>query len=124
MQINLPHVLREVTAAFERYEQALNANDVATLDELFHDSEHAVRYGATEELYGYAQIARFRAARDTAGMRRELVRVSITTYGEDCATAACEFRRIATGRVGRQMQTWIRTPQGWRVVAAHVSLKG
>jgi hypothetical protein len=124
MQINLPDVLREVSAAFERYEQALNANDVKTLDDLFWRSEQTVRYGVTEELYGHADIARFRAARNAAAVGRELLRVSITTYGADCASAACEFRRLATGQRGRQTQTWIRTPQGWRVVAAHVSMKG
>jgi len=124
MHVNLPDVLREVTAAFERYEQALNANDVEALDELFWRSEHTLRYGATEELYGYAEIARFRAARNAAGVGRELTRVSITTYGTDCASAACEFRRLATGQRGRQTQTWLRTPDGWRVVAAHVSMKG
>jgi hypothetical protein len=124
MDVNLPDVLREVTAAFERYEQALNANDVKVLDELFWRSEHTVRYGATEELYGYAEIARFRAARNAAAVGRELLRVSITTYGTDCASAACEFRRLATGQRGRQTQTWLRTRDGWRVVAAHVSMKG
>jgi len=118
-------VVSEVTAAFERYERALNANDVATLNELFWRSPQVVRYGIAEELYGEAEIAAFRAARDPAAdVRRELLRTVITTFGRDFATASCEFRRLASGRRGRQMQTWMRTPDGWRVVAAHVSMKG
>jgi Protein of unknown function (DUF3225) len=122
MKLNLPQIVKEVTEAFQRYEKALNDNDVAVLNELFWDAPHTVRYGIAEQLYGHAEIAGFRAARDPAGLRRELTRVVITTFGEDFATASCEFRRLGNGRTGRQMQTWARTPQGWKVVAAHVSL--
>ena len=122
MQINLPDVLAEVTHAFARYERALTANDVAVLDELFWRSPHTLRYGATENLYGYDAIAGFRAARPAAGLERALLRTVITTYGQDCATANVEFRRCGSDRTGRQSQTWLRTPAGWRVVAAHVSL--
>jgi len=118
--INLPDVVAEVTAAFERYEAALVGNDVAVLDELFWNDPHTLRYGATENLYGYPAIASFRAARSPAGLARRLVKVVITTYGRDFATANCEFER--GGRLGRQSHTWLRTPQGWRIVAAHVSL--
>lgn len=122
MPINDPAVLAEVTAAFERYETALVTNDVAVLDELFWNSPHTLRYGATENLYGYAQIQAFRAARPSAGLARTLGRTVITTYGRDFATANTEFHRSGSDRVGRQSQTWLRTPEGWRVVAAHVSL--
>lgn len=122
MEINRPEAVREVSAAFARYEAALNENDVATLDELFWRTPQTVRYGIAEELYGHAAIAAFRAAR-TGDTRRELLRTVITTYGADFATASCEFRRLATGRRGRQMQTWVRFAEGWRIVAAHVSLK-
>jgi hypothetical protein len=111
-----------VTQAFERYEKALNENDLAVLNELFWDSPHTVRYGIAEQLYGYGEIKGFRAARPAMDLRRELLRLVITTYGTDFATASCEYRRLETGRRGRQMQTWIRLPEGWRVVAAHVSL--
>lgn len=121
MTVNLPEVVDEVRQAFERYERALNDNDVAVLDELFWRSPHTVRYGVAEQLYGYEAIAAFRASRDPQGLRRELTRVAITTFGHDFATAACEYRRVASGRTGRQMQTWVRFPEGWRVVAAHVS---
>ena len=121
MEVNLPEALREVNEAFARYEEALNANDVQTLNQLFWRSARTLRYGATEELYGYEAIAGFRSARVPPG-RRELGRVEITTYGRDFATASCEFRRAA-GALGRQMQTWMRTPEGWRIVAAHVSLR-
>jgi Protein of unknown function (DUF3225) len=121
LDINLPEVLAEVTSVFKRYESALVGNDVAVLDELFWDSPHTLRYGATENLYGYSAIQAFRAARPSQGLARELLRTVITTYGHDLASANCEFRRLNSNKTGRQSQTWMRTPQGWRVVAAHVS---
>jgi hypothetical protein len=120
-QINLPEVLAEVTAAFERYEDALVHNKVEVLDELFWDSPHTLRYGATENLYGYEAIRAFRGARKPPGPR-EVLKTVITSYGRDFATANIEFRRAGSDKTGRQSQTWLRTPQGWRVVAAHVSL--
>ncbi|HVZ47017.1 MAG TPA: oxalurate catabolism protein HpxZ [Ramlibacter sp.] len=120
MEINRPDVLEEVSSVFDRYEHALVTNDVAALDELFWASPHTLRYGATENLYGYDAIAAFRAARPATGLAREIVKKVITTYGRDFATANVEFRR--GGRTGRQSQTWLRTSDGWRVVAAHVSL--
>ncbi|MBB3182377.1 oxalurate catabolism protein HpxZ [Variovorax sp. Sphag1AA] len=122
--INLPEVVAEVTAAFDRYEDALVNNKVEVLDELFWHSPHTLRYGATENLYGYAEIQAFRAARPAQGLAREVLRTVITTYGLDFATANIEFRREGSTRTGRQSQTWMRTAQGWRVVAAHVSLLG
>ncbi len=122
MEINLPEVLKEVEAAFMRYERALTSNDVTTLNELFWDSPHTIRYGLAEQSYGHAAIAAVRAARDPADLARELTRVVITSYGRDFATASCEYRRTGSGRRGRQMQTWVRMPEGWRVVAAHVHL--
>jgi hypothetical protein len=120
--INLPDVLAEVTAAFERYEDALVRNQVEVLDELFWNSPHTLRYGATENLYGFEEIRAFRAARPAQGLAREIVRTVITTYGHDFATANVEFRREGSPKTGRQSQTWLRTADGWRVVAAHVSL--
>jgi len=122
MDINRPEILAEVTAVCERYEKALVANDVAVLDELFWNSPHTLRYGATENLYGYDAIRAFRAARPAQGLAREVLRSVITTYGADFATANLEFQRHGGVKPGRQSQTWMRTPQGWRVVAAHVSL--
>lgn len=122
MDINLPEVLAEVTEAFERYERALVRNDVAELDALFWDSPRTLRYGATENLYGYAAIQAFRAARPAQGLARTLLKTVITTYGRDFATANVEFQRAGSATTGRQSQTWLRTPAGWRVVAAHVSL--
>ncbi len=122
MDINLPDVLAEVTAAVERYEAALVSNDVQVLDTLFWNSPHTLRYGAGENLYGYDEIRAFRAQRSPQGLAREVLRTAITTYGQDFATANLEFQREGSPRMGRQSQTWMRTPQGWRVVAAHVSL--
>jgi len=121
-EIDRPDVLAEVTAAFERYELALVGNDIAVLDELFWDSPHTLRYGAGENLYGIDAIRAFRAARPAAGLAREVLRTQITTYGDNCATTHIEFRRTGSDRVGRQTQTWVRMPEGWRVVSAHVSL--
>ena len=122
LAINLPEVVAEVTAAFQAYERALVTNDVAVLDELFWKSPHTLRYGATENLYGYDEIAAFRAGRSPIGLSRTLTRIVITTYGRDMATANTEFRRDGQQGIGRQSQTWMRTDDGWRVVAAHVSL--
>ncbi len=122
LEINLPEVVAEVTAAFSRYETALNSNDVKVLDELFWNSPFTLRYGVGENLYGYAAIAAFRAARNPAGVRRRIFKTVITTFGRDFATANTEFQRDGSQRGGRQSQTWIRTADGWRVVAAHVSV--
>ncbi len=122
LAINLPDVRAEVEAVFARYEDALVHNQVEVLDELFWNSPHTLRYGATENLYGYAAIQAFRAARPAQGLARVLLRTVITTYGRDFATADCEFRREGSTKTGRQSQTWMRTGDGWRVVAAHVSL--
>lgn len=122
MDINLPEVLAEVNAAFDLYEQALTSNDVAVLDALFWASPHTLRYGVTENLYGHDAIRAFRAGRSATGLQRELLTTVITSYGRDFATANAEFRRAGSSATGRQSQTWMRTPAGWRVVAAHVSL--
>ena len=121
-EINIPEIHAEVSAAFARYEAALTANDVAVLDELFHNDEHTLRFGVTENLFSYAEIAAFRASRPSAGLKRELLRTVITTYGHDFAVANTSFRREGADRTGRQSHTWLRTPDGWRIVAAHVSL--
>jgi hypothetical protein len=123
MQLDLPDVLTEVTAQFERYEQALVTNDVAVLDELFRDDPRTLRYGGGENLYGYHEIMAFRAARPSVGLMRRTDRTVITSYGRDMAVASTLFYRdSAPGKVGRQMQTWVRFPDGWKIVAAHVSV--
>jgi hypothetical protein len=122
IDINRPEVVAEVTAAFARYEQALVTNDVAVLDELFWNSPHTLRYGVTENLYGYDAIRAFRAGRSPQGLARAVLKTVITTYGRDFATTNIEFQRAGSAKTGRQSQTWMRTPEGWRVVTAHVSL--
>jgi hypothetical protein len=119
-QINRPEVLAEVEAAFARYETALVTNDVARLESLFWDDARTIRFGGGENLYGMDAIRAFRRARSPAGLARELSRTVITTFGQDMATSMTLFRR-KPGRVGRQSQTWVRFPDGWKVVAAHVS---
>ena len=123
LEIDRPDVLAEVSAQFARYEQALVSNDVAVLDELFRKDSRTLRYGIAENLYGYGEIAAFRAARSPAGLMRKTSRTIITSYGRDTAVASTLFYRDSVpGRVGRQMQTWVRFPEGWRIVAAHVSI--
>jgi len=123
MDIDLPEVVAEVTAAFERYEKALVSNDVATLDAIFRNDPRTIRYGGAEILYGYAEIAAFRAARSPAGLARTLSKTVISTYGRDHGVASTLYHRPSMpGKIGRQMQTWVRFAEGWRVVAAHVSV--
>jgi hypothetical protein len=123
MDVDLPEVLAEVREAFERYEQALVSNDVATLDAMFRHDDRTIRYGVAENLYGHKEVAAFRAGRSPIGLERTTSRTVITTYGRDYAVASTLFHRpTLAGKVGRQMQTWVRFPDGWRVVAAHVSI--
>jgi hypothetical protein len=123
MEIDLPEVVAEVTAAFERYEKALVLNDVAALDAFFRKDPRTIRYGAAENLYGHGEIALFRAARSPTGLARSLSKTVITTYGRDHAVASTLYHRpTMPGKIGRQMQTWVRFAEGWRVVAAHVSV--
>ncbi len=123
MEIDLPEVVAEMKAAFNRYERALVENDVAVLDETFREDRRTIRYGITEILYGHDEIAAFRAARSPVGLARSISKTVITTYGRDFAVASTLFRRTTMpGKVGRQMQTWVRFAEGWKVVAAHVSV--
>jgi hypothetical protein len=124
MQINLPDVVAEVSALFERYEKALTTNDIETLTALFRKAPETIRYGIGENLYGADEILAFRQARPAVNLERTIDRTVITAYGRDCATASTLFHRAAMGdrKIGRQMQTWVRFPDGWFIVAAHVSI--
>jgi hypothetical protein len=121
MDVNLPDVVAEVTAQFERYEAAFLSNDVDELDELFWNDPLAVRYGAGENLYSHEAIARFRGQRSVDDLEREILYSIVTTFGRDVAVTSAEFRRTKSGLTGRQSQTWVRTDDGWRIVTAHVS---
>lgn len=123
MDIDLPDVIAEVSAAFARYEAALTSNDVEVLGELFRNDPRTIRYGMGENLYGYDEIQAFRGARPSVGLMRRISRTVISSYGRDTAVASTLFHRDnAPGKVGRQMQTWVRFAEGWRIVAASVSL--
>jgi hypothetical protein len=123
MQIDIPEVKAEVEAAFATYEQALVTNDVPVLEALFWDDGRTIRYGIGENLYGMDAIRAFRRARSPVGLMRRIDRTVITTFGRDFATASTLFYRdTASGKVGRQQQSWARLPEGWRIVAAHVSV--
>jgi hypothetical protein len=123
MQIDLPEVIAEVKTEFERYEQALVSNHVDSLNAMFRNDARTIRYGVNENLYGYAEIAAFRTARSPHGLARTLSKTVISSYGRDHALASTLYRRAsAPGKIGRQMQTWVRFTEGWRVVAAHVSM--
>ena len=124
IEINITQIVAEVEAAFARYEDALVNNKIEVLDELFWDSPTTIRYGIAENLYGIEEIRAFRSGRSPTSLARSLQRTVITTYGRDMATAMTEFQRPGSPNIGRQSQTWVRFPQGWRVVAAHVSFIG
>jgi hypothetical protein len=121
LHVNQPDIHAEVTAAVMRYEKAFVANDISVLDELFWRSEHTIRYGATEVLYGVEAITAFRRARGAKGLARTIRRLVVTTFGADFATANLEFEREGASTIGRQSQSWVRMPEGWRVVSAHIS---
>ncbi len=122
LEINVPEVIAEVTSAFARYERALIAHDIETLDALFWDSTHTVRYGVRENLYGFEAIADFRKRGSSMDLTRTLMNTVITSYGRDFATANTEFQRAGSSMSGRQSHVWLRTGQGWKIAAAHVSL--
>jgi AtzH-like len=122
MQIDIPEVVAEVSALFQRYERALMANDVAALNAFFWKNPLTLRFGVGENLYGYDAIAAYRRGNTAGSPRRTLTNTVITTFGRDCATANTEFQRIGSPTKGRQSQTWLRLPEGWRIVSAHVSL--
>jgi hypothetical protein len=124
MNVNEPDVLAELSALYPLYEKALIENDVETLTRLFWSSPHAMRFGVTENLYGTDEIEAFRKARPSAGLARTIKRLDIVAFGHDFGSITLEFERVTAGKVihGRQSQVWVRLPEGWRIVAAHVSL--
>jgi hypothetical protein len=119
MEINNPQVLTELTRQFDRYQKAIDDNDIPVLNELFWNNTHTIRYGIGENLYGHVEIAAYRGTRNPESLVRIVGKSVITSYGRDAATTNIEFTRA--GRKGRQSQAWIRMPEGWRIVAAHVS---
>ena len=121
MDLNLPEVVAEVGAAFNRYEAALTTNDVPALDSFFWNDPRVIRFSLSDNGYGFEAIMKARRARNNVGLRRRLMRTVVTTFGRDFATVNTEFKREDSGREGRQSQTWVRTPEGWKVVSAHVS---
>ena len=121
MEPNIPEVVAEVTAAFNRYEAALVTNDVPALDSFFWNDPRVIRYALFDNGYGFEAIMKSRRARANVDLRRRLMRTVVTTFGRDFATANTEFRREESGREGRQSQTWVRTAEGWKIVSAHVS---
>ena len=124
MMIDDPATHAEIAALVERYEDALGRNDIAALDAMFWDSEEVVRFGVGENLYGQAEIAAFRRQRQGGSPTRTVRRIAITSFGRDFAVANVEFQRVGGTVIGRQSQSWARLPEGWRIVAAHVSLMG
>jgi hypothetical protein len=121
-EVNIPEVLAEVTRAFEAYERALVGNDIPGLNEMFWRNPLTMRYGVRELLYSHAEIARFRIERGPIDQRRTLRNTRITTFGRDLATANTEYLPANSDKIGRQSQTWVRMPEGWRIVSAHVSM--
>ena len=124
MQINDPEIVAELQALYPKYEVALVANDAETLTQMFWASPHAVRFGATENLYGIEEIDAFRKARSPVNLARTVRRLDIVTFGHDFGSITLEFERMVNGKIisGRQSQVWVRFPEGWRIVSAHVSV--
>ena len=124
MTINDPEVIAELSALYPRYEQALVTNDVDTLVDMFWDAPQVMRFGATENLYGSAELETFRKARPAANLARTVTRLDIVSFGSNFASITMEFERNTSGGLvcGRQSQIWVRMPEGWRIVSAHVSL--
>lgn len=120
--VNDPAVLAEIERAFEDYEAALVRNDVATLDRYFWFDASTVRYGVAENLYGGSAIRQYRMQCAPVHPERKIVRRSISSFGDRFGTVSVEFSAPDTSGIGRQMQTWVRFPEGWRIVAAHVSV--
>jgi Protein of unknown function (DUF3225) len=120
LEVNISEVVAAVRAAFDRYNRAVDENDVEVMNEMFWNSPYTVRYGRAENLYGHTEIAAYRTSRKTK-IDRSYPRTVITTFGRDFAIAWTETRIKGSAALGRQSQTWIRTDQGWRIVAAHVS---
>ncbi len=121
MDLNIPEVVAEVGAAFNRYEAALTTNDVPALDSFFWNDPRVIRFSLSDNGYGFEAIMKARRARNNVDLRRRLMRTVVTTFGRDFATVNTEFKREDSGREGRQSQTWVRTAEGWKVVSAHVS---
>ena len=122
--INDPDVVAELAAPYPKYETALVTNDAETLTAMFWDSPLALRFGAAENLHGIEEIAAFRRARPGVNLARTIKRLDIVTFGRDMGSITLEFERMGAGKVirGRQSQVWVRLPEGWRIVSAHVSL--
>ena len=121
MKLDNPSVVAEITAMLERYDRAIAANDLDALDEMFWRSDKTLRYGPNGSLYGHAAISAFRRGRNIKGVERTRGRTVITTFGETFATADAEYSRPGLNGTSRQSQTWVRMPEGWRIVSAHVS---
>ena len=126
MTVNDPEVHRELSELYPLYEKALVENEVATLTGMFWASPLAMRFGVAENLYGSDEIEAFRKARPAVGLARRIVRLDIVTFGRDYGSITLEFERETPAKTvrGRQSQVWVRLPEGWRIVAAHVSLLG
>jgi hypothetical protein len=123
-QINLPDVLQELHHLYHQYEKALVENDVETLVDMFWASSHVMRFGVTENLYGHKELEAFRQARPATNLMRTITRLEIVSFGRDYASITLEFKRDTPNAIvrGRQSQGWVRLPEGWRIVSAHVSL--
>lgn len=124
MQINDPDIIKDLKALYPKYETALMANDAEALTRMFWASPHEMRFGVTENLYGIEEIEAFRKGRSPANLARTVQRLDVATFGRVFGSATLEFERTVNGKIisGRQSQVWVRFPEGWRIVSAHVSV--
>jgi Protein of unknown function (DUF3225) len=120
--INIPSVVGEITRLFWDYEAAFLRNDAEALSHYFWDSEAMTRYGVCDKQLGHAAMVAYRRSVPTIDFTRELLAIRINTFGPDMAVAMTEFKRSDTSLHGFQTQTWVRLPQGWKIVSAHVSM--
>lgn len=121
-EINNPEVVTELKVAFLQYQKAVDANDFETMNKLFWKSPSTVRFGPNGTLIGHDAIATYRRERPGhVSSERMLGNTVITTFGRDFAATNTETMKHGQTTVGRQSQCWVRTPEGWRIVSAHVS---
>ena len=121
MNVNIPEIVEEVTAAFMSYEKAITENDVKMINHLFWNDAKTLRYGPNGTLISHEALSTFRRNRVTDGVRRVLKNTSIVTFGQDYAVANAEANDEDISGTVRQSQTWVRTNEGWKIVSAHVS---
>ncbi|MDG4786966.1 DUF3225 domain-containing protein [Micromonospora sp. WMMD1102] len=121
MDVDRPEVVAEVAAEFAGYEAALVAGEVDAIVGYFWASARTVRFGVADHQIGIEEQRRWRSAQPPLPPGRRLYGTLISTFGTDTAVVNTFFDYPGGAATGRQTQTWVRLPVGWRIVSAHVS---